>query len=106
MAYPMAEWEAFEERLSKLPQFDPTVATLRRLVVSGAVECELDKLGRVLVPQVLRQHARLEREALWAGMGKHIELWSKPTFDAMRSAVLDDEATRAQMATRLSELGL
>ncbi|MFW6066971.1 MAG: division/cell wall cluster transcriptional repressor MraZ, partial [Myxococcota bacterium] len=76
VAYTMSEWLGFEERLSKLPQFDPNVQMLRRIYVSGAVECDLDRVGRVLIPQTLRDHAQLGREALWAGMGNHIELWS------------------------------
>ena len=106
VAYPMREWLAFEERLAGLPQFDATVATLRRIVVSGAVDCDLDKMGRVLVPPTLRQHAGLEREVLWAGMGQHIELWAKGAFDSMRQAILEDEDKRAAMAVRLAELGL
>jgi len=106
VAYPMREWIAFEQRLAKLPQFDPNVAMLRRIYVSGAIECELDKLGRILVPAPLRKHADLGREALWAGMGNHIELWSKDRFEAMREQVLDSEEARMAMAARLSELGL
>ena len=106
VAYPMSEWMAFEERLAALPQFDPSVAMLRRIYVSGAVECELDKLGRILIPQTLRQHADLRREATWAGMGKHVELWSKERFDALRDAVLEDPDRKMAVATRLAELGL
>lgn len=106
VAYPMSEWTAFEERLAALPQFDPSVAMLRRIYVSGAVECELDKLGRILIPQTLRQHADLKREATWAGMGKHVELWSKERFDALRDAVLDDPDKKMAVAARLAELGL
>ncbi|MBX3250203.1 MAG: division/cell wall cluster transcriptional repressor MraZ [Myxococcales bacterium] len=106
VAYPMSEWLAFEQRLSELPQFDPSVAMLRRIYVSGAVECDLDKMGRVLVPPTLRKHASLDREVTWAGMGKHAELWARERFDAIRDAVLDDEAKKAAMAARLAELGL
>ncbi len=106
VAYPMQEWLAFEDRLAKLPQFDPTVAMLRRIVVSGAVECELDKLGRLLVPPGLRAHASLAREVLWAGMGKHVELWSQDAFEKLRTDTLGDERQRAEMARRLAELGL
>ncbi|MEM9195511.1 MAG: division/cell wall cluster transcriptional repressor MraZ [Myxococcota bacterium] len=105
-AYPMSEWLAFEERLAALPQFDPTVSMLRRIYVSGAVECDLDKVGRVLIPAALRNHASLKREALWAGMGRHVELWSKPAFEALRTQVMDDDQKRQAMAVRLSELGL
>jgi MraZ protein len=106
VAYPMKEWLAFEERLSQLPSFDPSVAMIRRLYVSGAVEVEIDKVGRLLIPQALRETAGLEREALWAGMGKHLELWSKERFDALRSEVLANELTKRDIAQRLSSLGL
>lgn len=106
VAYPMKEWVAFEERLAQLPRFDPSVAMIRRIYVSGAVELEMDKLGRVLIPANLRGYAGLEREALWAGMGRHLELWSKPRFDELRAEVLDDPGKRMEMAARLAELGL
>ncbi len=106
VCWPMREWLAFEERLAALPQFDPSVAMIRRIYVSGAVDLEIDKLGRVLVPKELRDAAGLDREALWAGMGRHVELWSKPRFDALRHAALDDADRRADIARRLAELGL
>ncbi len=106
VCWPINEWLAFEERLSKLPQFDASVAMIRRIYVSGAVDLEVDKLGRVLVPKELRDAAGLDREALWAGMGRHIELWSKDRFDALRKSVLEDADKRADVARRLGELGL
>jgi MraZ protein len=106
VAYPLQEWIAFEERLAKLPQFDESVAMLRRIYVSGAVDCEVDKLGRVLIPALLRDHASLRRDAVWAGMGHHIELWDKGRYEGMRDTVLDDPDKRQAMARRLAELGL
>ena len=106
VAYPMAEWLAFEKRLSELPQFDGDVVTLKRIYVSGAVECEVDKVGRLLIPSPLRKHARLQREALWAGMGSYIELWAKDSFEDLRKDVLSDEDRRLGIARRLAELGL
>lgn len=106
VAYPMQEWLAFEERLASLPQFDASVSMLRRIYVSGAVECDLDRLGRLVIPATLRDHGGLQREVLWAGMGTHAELWAKGAFDGMRERVLGDDEQRARMAERLSELGL
>jgi len=106
VAYPMAEWLAFEKRLSELPQFDADVVTLKRIYVSGAVECEIDKVGRILIPAALRKHARLGRDALWAGMGSYVELWAKESFEDLRSDVLADEDRRLGIAKRLAELGL
>jgi MraZ protein len=106
VAYPMAEWLAFEKRLSALPQFDADVVTLKRIYVSGAVECEVDKVGRLLIPAALRKHGGLKRDALWAGMGSYIELWAKETFEDLRKDVLSDEDRRLGIAKRLAELGL
>jgi MraZ protein len=106
VAYPMAEWLAFEQRLAELPQFDTDVVTLKRIYVSGAVECEVDKVGRLLIPATLRKHARLKRDALWAGMGSYIELWAKERFEELRKDVLSDEERRLGIARRLAELGL
>lgn len=106
VAYPMSEWLAFEDRLAALPQFDPEVVTLKRIYVSGAIECELDKVGRLLIPAPLRNHAGLKREALWAGMGHYIELWDKSRFEDLRAQVLSDEERQATVARRLAELGL
>jgi MraZ protein len=106
VAYPMKEWTLFEERLAALPRFDPSVAMIRRIYVSGAVEIDIDKLGRILIPSGLRDYAGLARDALWAGMGTHLELWAKDRFDDLRAAALGDPAQRADMARRLAELGL
>jgi MraZ protein len=106
VAYPMSEWLAFEDRLSALPQFDPNVVMLKRIYVSGAVECDVDKVGRLLIPSSLRKHAGLKRDALWAGMGPYMELWAKESFEALRTNALQDEERRASIASRIAELGL
>ena len=82
------------------------MAALRRIYVSGAIDCELDKLGRLLIPAGLRAHASLKRDAVWAGMGKHIELWDKGRYEGARDSVLGDPEKRQAMARRLAELGL
>jgi MraZ protein len=106
VVYPLSEWRAFQDRLAQHSQFDEQVEMLRRVYVSGAVECEVDKLGRVLVPQPLREHAHLEREVIWAAMGKRIELWDKARHIAMREGILGDPTKRQAMMQRLAELGL
>jgi MraZ protein len=103
VAYTMEEWTAFEERLAKLPQFDRAVQKLKRIYVSGAVECEVDDSGRILVPPTLRDHAKLKKDVLWAGSGKYAELWDAETWK-QQFETTDDE--REQISARLAELGL
>ena len=80
--YPMKAWEEFERKVSELPSLDATAIRFRRLYVSAAVECELDGSGRVLVPPPLRERIKLDKDALWAGMGRTLELWAKSSWDA------------------------
>jgi len=102
-AYSPPEWNAFEERLAKLPQFDRVVQKLKRICVSGAVECDIDDVGRILVPPSLREHAGLRKEVLWAGSGRYAELWDKEEW--LKHIETSDEE-RQSMAQRLAELGL
>lgn len=103
VAYTSAEWAAFEEKLAKLPQFDRSVQKLRRIYVSGAVECDVDDSGRILVPPTLREYAGLVKDVIWAGSGKYAELWAKDTWKNAFSTT-DDE--KVEIANRLAELGL
>jgi MraZ protein len=80
--YPMRAWEELEAKIAALPEFEPNAVFLRRRFLSAAVECELDKQGRILVPPPLREHASLEKDVLWAGMGRTAELWSRERWTA------------------------
>jgi MraZ protein len=103
VAYPLEEWRAFEDKLSKLPRFDPHVVKLRRIYVSAAVETTIDSQGRVLIPPTLRAYASLEKDVVWAGMGRYAELWSKERW--MRATETTEDERRA-LAGKLAELGL
>ncbi len=75
-AYPVREWEQLEASLAKRNPMEAGVKTLMRLYVAPAQEVQVDRLGRVLIPPSLRAHAGLEKDVVWAGMVKVIELWS------------------------------
>jgi MraZ protein len=77
VAYPFAEWQALEEKVSSLSMIKKEVKAFQRFFISGAAEVPIDKLGRILVPPTLREYAHLERNVVFAGLGKKFELWSK-----------------------------
>lgn len=79
--YPVAAWEQVEQELVSNKSLNPDEVRYRRLYVSRAVDVELDKTGRVLVPQELRQAAGLEHEVLWVGSLTKVELWSKASWE-------------------------
>ncbi len=104
VAYPPEEWARFEAKLAQLPQFEPSVMLLRRLYVGGAMDCAIDKVGRVLIPQVLRDYAGLGREVFWVGGMRTLEIWSKQTWnDQVESA---RSSVRPEVLAKLGELGI
>jgi transcriptional regulator MraZ len=91
--YPAPEWSRLESQLAALPPFSKPVKALSRLLSSRAHECPLDVQGRILLPSSLRAAARLEREALVAGVLNRFEIWEPgawSTFLADSERVLDD----------------
>ncbi|ADO74029.1 division/cell wall cluster transcriptional repressor MraZ [Stigmatella aurantiaca] len=102
-AYPVREWEALETALGRRNPMEPGVKTLMRLYVASAQECPLDKLGRILIPPSLRAHAKLEKDMVWVGMVKVIELWSRDGW-AKAQEEARAAADSADVARVLAEL--
>jgi MraZ protein len=100
--YPMKAWEELEDKISALPEFDPNAVFLRRRFLSAAVECELDKQGRILIPPNLRDYAALSKEVLWAGMGRTAELWSRERWaHGLEKSEADMAAFKAAIAEQI-----
>jgi MraZ protein len=79
--YPFRSWEEYERKVSELPTHDQRIVRFRRLYVSVAQEGELDKVGRVRLPPEFRDRMRVEKDVVFAGMGKIIEIWSKQLWE-------------------------
>jgi len=102
-AYPVREWEQLEVALARRNPMEPGVKTLMRLYVASAQECPLDKLGRLVIPPSLRAHAGLDKDVVWAGMVKVIELWSREGW-ARAQEEARKEASSADVMRVLTEL--
>jgi MraZ protein len=102
--YPLDAWEQLEAKLAQLNAFDPQVIEFRRFYVSAAVECELDKQGRILVPNGLRDHAGLSKNVLWLGHGQKAELWSREQWEALSRKKSAEELRDLRAA--MGKLGL
>ncbi len=79
--YPISEWEIFMKKLAGLPSTDPNARALVRHFYANAVECEIDKQGRVVIPQELREYANIEKELVTVGIINKIEIWGKAEWD-------------------------
>ncbi len=99
--YPMEQWAEFEAKLQALPLNQPSARAFARFFFSGATEGELDKQGRVMLPQNLREYAKLEKDIVIAGAGSRLEIWDKGT----RDAYLAENESPEEMAANMSEMG-
>jgi MraZ protein len=90
VAFPFEEWIHLEEKVSSLSY-------------SSAVECTVDKQGRILIPQTLREYADLDKEVVLVGQLKKIEIWSK---DRWSEQMIKAHENFDQISDVLSELGL
>src|SRR5690606_40191637 len=70
---------------------------------SGAAEAELDKQGRIMLPQTLRAHARLDKDAVVIGVSNRVEIWAKEVWDGY---VQQAEGSFEDIAENLEGLGL
>lgn len=79
--YSNSEWNAFEEKLRTLPLTNKNARQFTRFFLAGAAACEVDKQGRILLPQVLREFAKLEKDVVLVGVASRIEIWSKEVWE-------------------------
>lgn len=79
--YSLTEWQKREEQLRRFSVFDTDARKVLRMLSGNAQEYELDKQGRVVIPQPLLQFARIEKEVLIIGMLDWIEVWSPAVYD-------------------------
>lgn len=102
-AYPLSEWQVLESRLKQLPLTKAAARAFVRFLFSGAAEAELDKQGRIMLPQTLRAHARLDKDAVVIGVSNRVEIWAKEVWDGY---VQQAEGSFEDIAENLEGLGL
>jgi len=100
-AYPLSEWITFEKSKSQQYRNQAQEDTLR-MVLSSLAECAIDKQGRILIPQDLRDYAGLSKDAVLIGMFKKIEIWDKKRQEEHEALVQESQ----DLGEALTQLGL
>jgi len=100
--YPNDEWTRFEEKLKSLPLTNKNARQFTRFFLAGAAACEVDKQGRILLPQVLREFAGLEKEVVMVGVANRVEIWSKERWQECIDSYDDD---MDEVAENMESLG-
>ncbi len=90
VVYPLNTWAEFEQRLRQAPQFDAKVQRFRRIYVAGAMECAIDKLGRMVLPARLREQVGIDGEVVFSGDIEKFQIWAKDEWERVRKADLDE----------------
>lgn len=90
--FPRQAWEELAAKVGSLPVTDANARTFQRYVFAGAYEAELDRQGRVLVPQSLREFAGLEGEAVVVGSRDHAEIWAPSRWADYQRGLEDPDA--------------
>ena len=96
--YPMNEWERLSEKIRELPLTKSR--NIQRFLFAAAAEVNLDKQGRILIPQNLREYANLLKDAVLVGVSTRAEIWSKEAYDR-----INEDITPENAAEIMEELG-
>lgn len=83
-------WREFAARFSDLPETDVMAQAFRRMMFSNAAECEMDKQGRILIPNTLREYAGLDKDAVLVGVDSRIEIWGAEAWQAHEQSMAED----------------
>ncbi len=101
--YPKTEWKEIGEKLAKLPVGKKEHRDFVRSTLSGAAELEIDRLGRILLPDYLVQHADIKKNVVVIGLFNRIELWDKDKWLSYKEG---SEKQTGDIAEKLGELGI
>ena len=102
-AYSKEEWVNFENKIKTLPLTSKDARAFVRFFFSGAVECEIDKQGRTLIPPVLREYAALDKDLVIIGVSSRVEIWSQAKWDNYSEA---EDLEADVLAEKMAELGI
>lgn len=102
-AYSKDEWEVLEGKLKALPMTNHDARSFMRFFFSGATECEVDKQGRINIPQNLRDYANIEKDVVIVGVSTRAEIWSSNKWDNYNDS---DSLDLDKLASQMSELGI
>lgn len=101
--YPVAEWKTLAEKLSKLPLSQADARGFGRLMLAGAMDVDFDNLGRILLPDYLKNYANLKKKIAVVGIYNRVEIWDETKWQEYKEQT---EKDGGDIAERLKELGV
>lgn len=103
VVYTKEQWKRVMEELNNLSTGRAEARKFTRAILGGAAEVSLDKLGRVLIPDYLKEYAGLKKNVIVCGLSNKLEVWDSGKWETYRKkAELDID----KVAENLPELGI
>jgi MraZ protein len=97
------EWEKLAEKLASLPISTANTRAFARLMLAGAMDCDVDKQGRIILPGYLKDFAKINKKIVFAGLYNRIEVWSEELWGAYKQQT---EKESNNIAEQLGSLGV
>ncbi|MGB3367374.1 MAG: division/cell wall cluster transcriptional repressor MraZ [Acidaminobacteraceae bacterium] len=101
--FPEDEWKVFEDKLKTLPLTKKEARAFVRLFFAGATEVSFDKQGRITIPQTLREHGKIQKDAVVIGVGSRIEVWASDVWEEYNDP---KNISYDEIAEHMAELGI
>lgn len=101
--YTLKEWEKISEKLSGLSMGQADQRSFNRFMLAGAVETEVDSVGRILIPDFLKDYAKLKTKVVLTGVHNHIEIWDEKMWRVYKQKI---ENQADALAEKLGEIGV
>lgn len=101
--YSMKEWEKISEKLANLSFGQANSRGFSRHMFAGATEVDVDKAGRILVPDFLKKFASISAQVVFAGVHNRVEIWDETRWATYKQQV---ESQADQFAEKLGEIGM
>jgi len=101
--YPQKEWQKITEKIGQLPLGQADTRSFNRFFLSGAVEVEVDSVGRILVPDFLKDFAHLDSKVVLAGIHDRVEIWDEKQWTEYKTQI---ESQADALAEKLGQIGV
>ena len=101
--YPQKEWQKITEKIGQLPLGQADTRSFNRFFLSGAVEVEVDSVGRILVPDFLKEFAHLDSKVVLAGIHDRVEIWDEKQWTKYKTQI---ESQADSLAEKLGQIGV
>jgi len=101
--YTKKEWEKLAVKLADMPISKSKTRAFARLMLAGAMDANLDKQGRVNLPDYLRRYASIGKKAVVAGLYNRLEVWDEKKWEEYKNK---SESNSEDIAESLAELGV